>query len=574
MTERLVQQASTSATATLGDEECRGLVYGGGEYGNGIRDFVTQLGEDVQFVLCNVTDKVPGLQKHDLVDGGLSKSTIGFFDLGKAVFNTDETMPTQQNRFVHFSDLSNGLLSHSGDKRSRQGDDGRLGQLVSTTGSIGDRPVAVVFTSYSSRKLSDFGVAIYFVYDPRRGVVYFWPLYNRPEDVGSRTTQQHAFTYVPEYDENGRFAGTHCLCPHPPEENVTTVEGERFPCIEISSSDYAHLHERVQVVMMEHNEHRGEDRAQPDGEVEASDARVLPVSPTTPPSCVSSSFHTATVQLLVLTDATQCQWVQDHQLDVDVEDKVCSLWMGNNQIGTASTHVSDSEPFRVASLVLGMTPTGDPRWTDVPMLGCSTPVIVPRSHRAVVVLSESAMADVARGDWLRTKLRMTDGFVVVVPTSAHRALYTSQSDGKEAFDALMKCMSLNPVVLMGGGSMLVVEVTPGCYRRVFGVFPGDADDVPMSGADVTPQVEAYLRGEVSPAFASSSSSSSSSSSPTALVEGGMYVRDVNGAEISVPMAVRQLAKMSPSALKAHLPFVHRTAAMVELASSLEKRDFE
>lgn len=586
-TEQLVQQASTTSTA-LGDEECRGLVHGGGKYWNGIRDFAMMMGEDVPYVLCNWTDKVSGLLADKLVDGGLSMSTVGYLDLGKAVFNTDGSPPTQQNRFVHFSDMSNGRLSHSGDKRSLQhNDDGRLGQLVHTTGFIGDRPMAVVFTSYSSSKLSDFGVAIYFVYDPRRGVVYYWPLYNRPEDVGTCATQQHAFTYVPERDENGRFTGTYCLCPHPPEEGVTTVKGERFPGIKTSSPDYAHLHERVQMVMVAHYEQCEEERvrllAVQQEEEDASDARVVtPTQAAEQPPCVSptsSSSHTttaaATVQLMVLTDAAQRKWAQDHQLGVTAEEKdeVCTLWMGKEQIGTANTVVSDSEPFRVASLVLALTPTGEPRWTDMPMLGCSTSVVVPRAQRTVVVLSETAMADVARGDWIRTKLRVTDGLIVMVPTPEHQASYISYSDdtshsGDEGAFDLMKSMSLNPVVLMGGGSMLVVEVTPGCYRRVYGVFPGDTNDVPPTGADVTPQVEAYLRGDEEYPTASPTAS------PTALVEGGMCVRDSNGAVVSMLMAVNRLAKMTAAELKANLPFVHRTAAMVELASSMDKRDFE
>lgn len=52
------------------------------------------------------------------------------------------------------------------------------------------------------------------------------------------------------------------------------------------------------------------------------------------------------------------------------------------------------------------------------------------------------------------------------------------------------------------------------------------------------------------------------------------MRDMNGAMVSVMVAVCRLARMSLSELKENLPFVHRTAAMVELSSSVEKRDFE
>ena len=59
---------------------------------------------------------------------------------------------------------------------------------------------------------------------------------------------------------------------------------------------------------------------------------------------------------------------------------------------------------------------------------------------------------------------------------------------------------LNPVVLLGGGSLMAVEVIlpsgAKALLRMFGSLPGSEESPPATGADVTEFVKGFVKGEM------------------------------------------------------------------------------
>ena len=156
-----------SSQVVIGDDACRGLVNvltsGAFHYQ---RTVGFAMGEDVVQTLHNASDEsVGGFDLKRCQMGTVSVQHPSFFDFGgRVVYVNASPTVAGQDAYVHFHHKSNGVLTHSGDQSSGTGRERRLGHFITTTGTVTE-PVALVFTSYAESTLSQFGVAIFFVYD-------------------------------------------------------------------------------------------------------------------------------------------------------------------------------------------------------------------------------------------------------------------------------------------------------------------------------------------------------------------------------------------------------------------------
>lgn len=559
----------TSSQVVIGDDACRGLVNvltsGAFHYQ---RTVGFAMGEDVVQTLHNASDEsVGGFDLKRCQMGTVSVQHPSFFDFGgRVVYVNASPTVAGQDAYVHFSHKSNGVLTHSGDQTSGDGRERRLGHFITTTGTVTE-PVALVFTSYAESTLSQFGVAIFFVYDKARGEVHFFPLYNRVEEVGEGTTVQHGFTMVPERDASGRLTGTHTLHVHRPEGRV----GQRYPGLKKGCSDDEWVRERVLMAMVAQSEREIAQRERERDEAAAVAAAVAAVpsvvEPPAPPPSVAGP-PVAGVSSHVLTDAAQTGFLARYGMEGVVSTQVLGRTLG-----------TDAGPFHPVSLLLGL---GNPGQVFPANGRCAEEPSV-RSHSKTVVLTVGGFRDDHRGDWLGWGHRMENGVLVMVPSVEMQQAYATTRRSKDATVAMEELMArlgpakgLNPVVLLGGGSLMVVEVTlpsgAKALLRMFGTLPGSEDSPPATGEDVTEFVKGFVKGEMG-------EGPEVIVPPTSLVEGMSLVVD------RVRMSPIVMAKRLPTLWTECVPgdtegvhrvktYLHRLSCLTELLSGEEKQRVE
>ena len=554
-----------SSQVVIGDEACRGLVIvltsGAFHYP---RTVGFAMGEDVVQTLHNPSDEsVGGFDLKRCQMGTVSVQHPSFFDFGGRVMYVNAS-PTVagQDAYVHFSHKSNGVLTHSGDQSSGTGREQRLGHFITTTGTVTE-PVAFVFTSYAQSTLSQFGVAIFFVYDKAREEVHFFPLYNRVEEVGERTTVQHGFTMVPERDASGRLKGTHTLHVHRPEGRV----GERYPALKKGCSDDDWVRERVLMAMVAQSEREMAQREREREEAAAVAAAVAAVptvvEPPSPPSVAGPPA--AGVRSHVLADAAQTGFLARYGMD-----GVASTQVVGRTLGT------DVGPLHPVSLLLGL---GNPGQVFPANGRCAEEPSV-QGHSKTVVMAVGDFRDDHRGDWLGWGYRMTNGVLVMVPSEEMQQAYATTRRSKDAAVAIEELMGrlgptkgLNPVVLLGGGSLMAVEVIlpsgAKALLRMFGSLPGSEDSPPETGADVTEFVKGFVKGEMDVPL-------------TSLVEGmaGMSLVVDKVRMIPMVMAKRlptlwtECVRGDKEGAQRVKTYLHRLAGVTELLSGEEKQRVE
>lgn len=541
----------------IGDDACRGLVnlLGSGAF-HYLRRVGFAIGDDVVRVLHNSSDvAVGGFDLENCLVGTLSEQNPTFFDGGaRVVFVNSSPTSAGWDSYVDYYTKANGLLIQSGDQTSGR----HLGHFITTAGRVTE-PVAFAFTSYAQSTLSQFGVAIFFVYDKARGEVHFFPLYNREEDVGVGTTLQHAYTMVPEHDASGRLTGTHTLHVHHPEGRT----GKRFPALKKGGADDDWVRERVLMAMVAQSErevaHRERERVESVAVETALKAALTVGEPRPVPTVVERP--NAGVRAHVLTSYQQTGFLARHGLG-NVSTQVLGQALG-----------STKGPLHPVSVLLGLGSAGQVFVAS----GRNGEEVAIDSHSKMVVLNVDDFTDVQRGDFLSWGQWMQDGILVVVPTEEMQQAFVAAMRSKSVAVAMEELMArlgpakgLNPVVMVGGGSLMAVEVTGknGEKRllRMFGTLPGSLESPPETGADVTDFVKAYVKGDVDVP-------------PTRLVEDKALM--VDGCRMTSAVMAKRMDQLWGTCARGdkgrarHVEtYLHRLAGMVELLPGEEKQRVE